>query len=150
MKVYNKEKTEILENYDLEKGYLKADFIEIPEVEGVEEQGHYETIAEYENGGKDVKWVVDVEGVEYQPARQEEIEIYIPYTEEELQHFADENKLNEVLTKLGETDYIINKMVEAINEQELEQIKAKYAKTLAQRRKWRQEANDLKEKLNVV
>lgn len=26
----------------------------------VEEQGHYETICEYPNGGKDVEWVVDV------------------------------------------------------------------------------------------
>lgn len=147
MKVYNIEKTEILENYDLEKGYLKADFIEIPEVQAVEEQGHYETIAEYENGGKDVKWVVDVEGVEYQPAHQEEIEVYIPYTEEELQRFADENKLNEVLTKLGETDYIANKLIEADTEEERAEIRAEYAETLAQRRVWRQRASELKDLL---
>lgn len=100
MKVYNQEKTEILENYDLEKGYLKADFIEIPEVEGVEEQGHYETIKEYPNGGKDVKWVVDVEGVEYQPAHQEEIEVYIPYTEEELAEEKKQARIEEIKTEL--------------------------------------------------
>ena len=56
-------------------------------MDAVEEQGHWETIAEYpETGGKDVRWFVDVPGVEAQAAR-EETEIYwlyIPYTEEEL------------------------------------------------------------------
>ena len=38
-------------------------------VEAVEEQGHWETVAEYpETGGKDVQWVVDVPGVEAREA----------------------------------------------------------------------------------
>ena len=67
MKVYNKEKTILLEEYDLNKGYLKEDVLttHYPEVKAVEEKGHYETIAEYHSGGKDVEWVVDVKGVEY-------------------------------------------------------------------------------------
>ena len=88
MKVYNKEKTQILPEYDLTKGYLIEDTITInqPETQAVEEQYHYETIKEYENGGKDVKKVVDVAGVEYQPAKtyEEEIYVYIPYTPNEL------------------------------------------------------------------
>lgn len=88
MKVYNKEKTQILSEYDLTKGYLIEDTITInqPEIPAVEEQFHYETIKEYENGGKDVKKVVDVAGVEYQPAKTyvEEIYVYIPYTTNEL------------------------------------------------------------------
>lgn len=88
MKVYNKEKTQILTEYDLTKGYLIEDTITInqPEIQAVEEQFHYETIKEYENGGKDVKKVVDVAGVEYQPAKtyEEEIYVYIPYTPNEL------------------------------------------------------------------
>ena len=88
MKVYNKEKTQILTEYDLTKGYLMQDTITInqPEIPAVEEQFHYETIKEYENGGKDVKKVVDVAGVEFQPAKtyEEEIYVYIPYTPEEL------------------------------------------------------------------
>ena len=88
MKVYNKEKTQILSEYDLTKGYLMQDTITInqPEIPAVEEQFHYETIKEYENGGKDVKKVVDVAGVEYQPAKtyEEEIYVYIPYTPNEL------------------------------------------------------------------
>ena len=79
MKVYNKDKTKILTEYDLEKGYLKEDVLttHYPEVKAVEEKGHYETIAEYANGGKDVEWVVDVKGVEYKPARDEEEQIYV-------------------------------------------------------------------------
>lgn len=56
-------------------------------VEAVEEQGHWETVAEYpETGGKDVQWVVDVPGVEAREAWDEEETywLYIPYTEEEL------------------------------------------------------------------
>lgn len=38
-------------------------------VEAVEEQGHWETVAEYpETGGKDVQWVVDAPGVAAQEA----------------------------------------------------------------------------------
>lgn len=90
MKVYNQEKTQILEEYDVTKGKLVKDTITIkyPEVKAVEEKGHYETVAEYENGGKDVKWVVETAGVEYQPEREEteEIYVYAPYTDEELKN----------------------------------------------------------------
>lgn len=64
-------------------------------VEAVEEQGHWETVAEYpETGGKDVQWVVDAPGVEAREAWDEEETywLYIPYTEEELaQMEADRN-----------------------------------------------------------
>lgn len=88
MKVYNKDKTKILTEYDLEKGYLKEDTLitHYDEVKAIEEQFHYETIREYANGGKDVIKVIDVAKVEYKPARDEEekIYVYIPYTQEEL------------------------------------------------------------------
>lgn len=65
-------------------------------VEAVEEQGHWETVAEYpEMGGKDVQWVVDAPGVEAREAWDEEETywLYIPYTEEELaQMEADKNQ----------------------------------------------------------
>ncbi len=99
MKVYNQDKTILLEEYDLSKGYLKHDTLitHYDEVQAVEEQWHYETIAEYENGGKEIEKVIDVEGVEYEPARDEEekILVYIHYTEEELL----ENKKNELREK---------------------------------------------------
>ena len=104
MKVYNQDKTILLEEYnidklDLDKGYLKEDTLitHYDEVQAVEEQWHYETIAEYENGGKEIEKVIDVEGAEYQPARDEEekILVYIPYTEKELL----ENKKNDLREK---------------------------------------------------
>jgi hypothetical protein len=96
MKVYNQEKNQILEEYDLTKGYLKNDTItnHYEEVKGVEEQWHYETIREYANGGKDVRKVIDVAGVPYSSAKDEieNIYVYVPYTEEEIL----ENKKNEL------------------------------------------------------
>lgn len=90
MKIYNETKTEILENVDLEKGYLIKDKITtktIPAQEEVQEQFHYE-YKEYPNGGKDRIKVVDVE---YRPAKPEtyeyeEIQIYKLYTEEEFKN----------------------------------------------------------------
>ena len=93
MRVFNADKTQVLEDYDLSLGRLEPDVIithhdavivhhqEVvvhhdavvrhhdavvvhhDAVQHVEEQGHYEVVALYPNGGKDVRWVVDVEGV---------------------------------------------------------------------------------------
>ena len=87
----------LLEEYDLDLGRLEASkrIEHHPAVEEVQEKGHWETIAEYPNGGKDVAWVIDVEGVEAVEAWDEEIpiSIYIPYTQEELDAIeAEKNK----------------------------------------------------------
>lgn len=60
-------------------------------VEAVEEQGHYETLQEYPNGGKDVEWQVDVPGVEAKEAwdEYEDIQRYTKYTDEELKTNAE-------------------------------------------------------------
>ena len=88
MKIYNKEKTAIIENPDLTRGYLVDDEIVkiIPAKSSIQEQFHYITIKTYENGGADLKKVIDVP---YQPAtpqieKTENIQVYIPYTETEL------------------------------------------------------------------
>lgn len=87
MEIYN-EAMEPIEHPDLTLGYLKPGVrtVHHEAVEGVEEQWHYETVAEYPNGGKDVSRVIDVPGVEAKDAWDEEIEIqiYVPYTPEEL------------------------------------------------------------------
>lgn len=87
MRVFNQNKTQELMTYDLSKGRLVGDTIKtiIPAIEGQEEVGHYETIAEYPNGGKDVKWVVDQPYIEAKPEREEteQIQVYIPFTAEE-------------------------------------------------------------------
>lgn len=123
MQVYNEEKTKILTTYDVDKGYLQEDILEtvIPAIEGLEEEGHWETIKEYDNGGKDVEWVVDKAGVKEQPERieTENILVYIPYTQEELEEQQEtkeleaKNKQTEELKKLlNDTDYKVIKCYE--------------------------------------
>lgn len=87
MKIIDSNGVEIA-NPDLTKGYLKqeAQTVHHDAVAGVEEVSHYETIAEYPNGGKDVRRVVDVPGVAAKEAYEEEVEVqrYVLYTAEEL------------------------------------------------------------------
>lgn len=76
------------ENPDLSLGWLedKTQTIHHDAVAGVEEVSHYETLAEYPNGGKDVQKVVDVPGVEAKDAwdEEEQVQVYHLYTAEEL------------------------------------------------------------------
>ena len=98
MKVYNQDKTEILESYDLELGYLVQDKILIAEheaTEEVKEVSRYDIVKTYPNGGKDVQRVVEVP---YQPAKEawteyEDIYVYIPYSDEKIKEIKN-NKLN--------------------------------------------------------
>ena len=91
--IYN-ENMERVEHPDLTLGYLMPGTrtIHHDAVEGVTEVWHYETVAEYANGGKDIRKVVDVPGVEAQAAWDEEIpiQIYVPYTQEELDRMEEE------------------------------------------------------------
>ena len=98
MRVFNKDKTQELKEYDLNKGHLELDklFIRHHEaVEEIKEQWHYETIAEYPNGGKDVSKVIDVPYQAPQEAfdEYEDIYVYIPYTYEELEELNKPSEL---------------------------------------------------------
>ena len=97
----------VIESPDLTLGYLTDDTEEIthPAVEGVEELFHYETVAEYPNGGRDVQRVVDVPGVPARPAwvEQRPIKRYIRYTAEELAAQEEARKKAEAREKLPET-----------------------------------------------
>ena len=97
----------VVENPDLTLGYLVDDTepVEHPAVEGVEEVSHYETVAEYSNGGRDVRKVIDVPGVPAQAAWTEQVPVqrYIRYTEEELAAREKERQQAEALEKLPET-----------------------------------------------
>lgn len=118
MRIFNKAKTKELKTYDLEKGYLKEDVIinHYEEVLAVEEQSHKEVVAEYPNGGKDVITVIDVPGVAYQPARDEEekIMIYIPYTQKELAKMQAEKRIAELKQLLKDSDYRAIKYAEGM------------------------------------
>ena len=101
MRILDQNGNEILEsdvNYDT--GYLKNDRILIchrESVDAVAEEGHWETIREYPNGGKDVDWIVDVPGIEAKEAwdEYEDVLRFIPYTNEEIAERAAANKEEE-------------------------------------------------------
>lgn len=85
----------VITNPDIDKGYLIEDTHLVKHheaVEAVEEEGHWVTIAEYPNGGKDIDWVVDVAKVEAKEAwdEYEDILRYIEYTQEELDRLEEE------------------------------------------------------------
>lgn len=78
----------VITEYDLSLGYLteESEIVHHDAVEGIEEVGHWKTVAEYPNGGKDVTWVIDVQGVAACEAYDEQVpyQTYTPYTPEEL------------------------------------------------------------------
>lgn len=96
----------VVENPDLTLGYLTDDTqpLEHPAQEAVAEVAHYETVAEYPGGGKDVQRVVAVPGVPARPAWTEQLPIkrYIRYTAEELAAQEEARKKAEAREKLPE------------------------------------------------
>ena len=114
------------EQINLELGYLRPESIisiHHKAVEEVKEVGHYEVIAEYPNGGKDVAWIIDVPGTEAKEAwdEYEDIQRYVLYTEEELAAKEAEKKakeeeamLNAQLRRLAENAVTWDELVEAL------------------------------------
>ena len=96
----------VVENPDLALGYLTDDTqpLEHPAQEAVTEVAHYETVAEYPSGGRDVQRVVDVPAVPAKPAWTEQLPIkrYIRYTAEELAAQEEARKKAEAREKLPE------------------------------------------------
>ena len=124
--------------HDPEKGHLvqKKIFIKRHEaVEAVAERGHFETVKVYPNGGKDVEWVVDVPGVEAQPAwdEYETVLQFTPYTSKELAA----RRINELKQNLQDTDYHILKIVEGAT------TLKECAEVIAKRVAWRKEIKEL-------
>ena len=137
MRIFDNNNVELLE-YDKTKGILKEDQMFVKHhdgIEAVEEQGHYNTIREYPNGGKDVEWVVDVPGVKARDAwdEYEDILRFIPFTEAELAT----NRISELKQMLRDTDYVTIKIAEGVA------TKEEYADILEQRSAWRTEINNL-------
>lgn len=97
--IYN-ENMERIERPDLTRGYLEDSVrtVHHDAVAGVREIWHHEVIAEYPNGGKDVKRVIDVPGVPARAAWEERvpIQIYHPYTQAQLEKIeAAKNRLTQ-------------------------------------------------------
>ena len=95
MRVFNESKTEVLTSFDLAKGYLKPDRLFVRHYKAVKEvKGvfHYRTVRTYPNGGKHVVKVWDVKPRKAREAfdKYEDIQVYVPYTEEELARITQE------------------------------------------------------------
>ena len=147
MTIYSQDKKKILDpNYiDLDKGYLvdKFEIIHQEEKPYLEEVGHYELIKEYPNGGKEIRWKVDIEGQEYEQAWDERIEyqIYIPYSTTYIYNRSIKQKIEKEKAKLAATDYKVIKYIERLyTEEEFEEIKK-------ERQQYRDNISELKTKL---
>ena len=96
----------VIESPDLTLGYLTSgtEPVEHPAVAAVPETSHYETVAEYPGGGRDVRRVIDVPGVPGREAWTEQVPVqkYISYTAEELAAQEEERKKAEAREKLPE------------------------------------------------
>ena len=121
----------VVENPDLTLGYLVDDTepVEHPAVEGVEEVSHYETVAEYSNGGRDVQKIVDRPGVQAQEEWVEQVPIqkYIRYTAEELAAQEEARKKAEAREKLPDTVAALQKENEMLKQCLLEMSEIVYA-----------------------
>lgn len=130
-----------MDEIDFSAGTLNEESILVAHHEAVEacsEEGHYEVIAEYPNGGKDVEWIVDVPAVEAKEAYDEYETIlrYTPLTEKDL----DRREVLKLKQKLSETDYCIIKIMEGSATTE------EYSDIIVQRKNWRKMINELENK----
>lgn len=139
-RIFNEDKTKEIayEDIDWSKFTLKQDklFIKHHEAtEKVEEQYHYEVVKIYDNGGKDVKKVIDVPKVEAKEAYDEYEDILVLRPLNEVESAL--RQIDDYKKKLFDTDY------QAIKFAEGELSAEEYEETKQQRRQWREEINKL-------
>lgn len=164
---------EIVESPDLTKGEVDTVTVSVVHrwVWDTDEDGHWETVAEYPNGGRDVEWVVDTEATghwetldsegnpieHFDGAIPEDLPkdvdntdvwvygVYTAYSEEELSRIQRQNAISELKSNLNSTDYIMVKISEymATGQQLSDDEAERYADIIIQRRQWREEINAL-------
>jgi len=110
MEIYN-EQMERIGEPDLALGWMENTVRTVyhAAIDAVEEIWHYETAAEYPNGGKDVRRVIDIPGVQAREAWEEEIpvQIYHPYTKEELEKMKQEAEKPTMEERIGRMEAVI-------------------------------------------
>lgn len=163
-----------IENPNLEEGQLIEATRNLTHTYVVTQEatGHYETVKEYPNGGKDVEWVIDTpekghwktideDGQEIETPIEipddapHEIDIedienvyeYVLFTESELLDIA-KAKLNAQIEdfkqQLRDTDYTVIKILEGVATWD------DYKGIKTQRQGWRQSINELEEELAAM
>lgn len=139
MRIFDQEGNELqAEAVDCKKGRLVEDRILTTHhkaVKPVLEKGHWVTVKEYKNGGKEVEWVVDVPAVEARDAwdEYEDVMRFVPFDEKTLR----EARIAELKQLLHDTDYVVLKIVEGATTLDM------VADTIEQRSAWRAEINKL-------
>ena len=117
MEIYD-EKMERIVDPDLTLGWLEDTVrrVEHEKVPAVQEIWHYETAAEYENGGRDVVKVVDVPGVPAREAWEENvpIQIYHPYTQAQLEEIEAATKRPTQEQRLQRVEEAMSRMTAAL------------------------------------
>lgn len=170
-RVFNQDKTQELEEYDLTAGKLVADklFVRhheaVPEVvaktveekvaayqangQSVEQHNgtYYLVVAQYPNGGKDIQEVTPTEASPAKDAYDEyaDIYVYVPYTEQDLAAIAANKAISEAKAYLSRTDYIVLKIAEATAEGDAAGVAAlqeEYAVQLYRRKEARATVNE--------
>ena len=146
MRIFNEDKTIELQESEIDEslGELIPDTLfvrHVPYQAEVQQESHYEVIAEYPSGGKDVEEVIDIP---YQPEvlehdEYEDILVFKPFTEKV---FA-EKKVAELKGKLVDTDWVVIKINEMETEEEKQVLRKKYEAIIADRKAWRDEINNL-------
>lgn len=165
----------VLEDPDLDVGYVEPETLDVTHTWVVDtpEEGHYEVIAEYPNGGKDIEWQIDTpeEGhwetrdqngaiVEHfdgfipddLPKEEQHSDIwqflrYTPYPEDELAQMQKNSQIAEKKAELAQTDYVVIKMAESMVSSTTidESDYDRYEKIILRRQQLRSEINALEE-----
>lgn len=123
MQIYDEAGNLLPENVqlDLERGYVenRTKTIEHPYKEYIPEVSHYETIAEYPNGGKDVIKIIDEPGQQEEQAWTETVDyqVYVLYSEEEYNERQMQKQEQELVENLREAH--INYIGDLIEENKL-------------------------------
>ncbi|MDE6398998.1 MAG: hypothetical protein K2L51_06730 [Clostridiales bacterium] len=158
MKIYNQDKTQELNEQDLDRslGHFVQDKIATTHHEATEaipaksvaeqivaltEQGikvkeiggkQYRVTRTYPNGGEDVEEIIDIPAVPAKDAYDdyEEIKVYIPYTAEELQKIADNKRHAELKAELAKIKEDIEQETFGIVRDDFEAKKARAAEII--------------------
>lgn len=148
MKIYNHDKTQVLNEseLDLVNGYLinDCDVVHYPEVKETQERevdnGYYDENGELVEKKEIIKEevVTQVEHDEYVPCKK-----YFLYPAD---HFLCKEK-SECLRNLTQTDYVDNKILEAMLDGTADEIKEKYKDALADRKAWRKRINEIEQEI---
>ena len=94
-------------------------------------QQEYSKVAQWCNDGQQYRIIEDGDYYKVEPIPEP--------TAEEIK----QAEINELKQYLADTDYIANKLIEAIDDAELQDLKEKYAETLKKRRQARTRINEL-------